>query len=237
MAVVLLAGSLSRADESVDSVLTLAELLAADSPPASPDPPAAEPVNSDPVPPSPMTEETPSPATDSKSMAEKLWQDRPLGSLKASLLHTKGERPTNVAAPRLAQAGLTDIACGDSRPWLLTHCEWDAPATRHLPLLFEEPNLERLGYTNRCSLGIFECEDGPWTIECLQPLVSGAHFVGNIAMVPYRIGYQPACEPVYTLGHERPGSPVYYRQHHTPLSLRGALYQAGFVTGMVFVIP
>lgn len=234
MAVVLLVGRLGQAEESVESILTLSELLASD---AEPTPPADQPANGDPVPPPPRTEETPTPATNSTSMAEKLWQDRPLGSLKASLRHTEGELPTNAAAPRLAEAGLIDDSSSDSRPWLLTHCEWDAPATRHLPLLFEEPNLERLGYTSRGSVGLFECEDGPWTVECLQPLVSGAHFIGNIAMVPYRCGYQPACEPVYTLGHERPGSPVYYRPHHTPISLQGALYEAGFITGMVLVIP
>ncbi len=233
MAVVLIVGTLGQADEPEASDLTLSQLLAPDT---EPTPPADEPVGSDPVPPPPTTEETAAPAT-STSMAERLWQDRPLGSLKASLLHTEGERPTNAAAPRLAEAGLVKASLSDSRPWLLSHYEWDAPATRHLPLLFEEPNLERLGYTSRVSLGLFESEDGPWTVECLQPLVSGAHFIGNIAMVPYRCGYQPACEPVYTLGHERPGSPVYYRRHHTPLSLRGALYEAGFVTGMVFVLP
>jgi hypothetical protein len=234
MALVLLAGSLSRADEPVDSVLTLAQLLAADSPPA---PPAIEIADNDPDPSPSPAGETPAPASATTSMAEQLWQDRPLGSLKASVLHTEGDRPNNAAAPRLAQAGRIDITSVDTRPWQLTNCEWDAPATRHLPLLFEEPNLERLGYTSRGSLGLFEFEEGPWTVECLQPFVSGAHFVGNIAMVPYRIGYQPACEPVYTLGHERPGSPVYYRRHQTPLSLRGALYEAGFITGMVFVIP
>ena len=230
----LLAGSLCQADEPVDSVLTLSELLATD---PAPSPPADAPVESEPVPPPPMTEETPTPATETASMAQQLWKDRPLGSLKATLHRTEGELPPNAAASRLAEAGLLLDSCSDSRPWLLTHCEWDAPATRHLPLLFEEPNLERLGYTPRCSLGIFECENGPWTVECLQPLVSGAHFVGNIALVPYRCEYQPACEPVYTLGHERPGSPVYYRKHHTPLSLRGAFYEAGFITGLAFIIP
>lgn len=197
---------------------------------------ANEPVVDEPVPPSPMPA-TSAAATMSAPLAEKLWQDRPLGSLKATIKPTEGELPPNVAAPRLAEGGLICHSFGDSRPWMLTSCEWEAPATRHLPLLFEEPNLERLGYTHRCHLDFCGYETHPCTAECLQPLVSGAHFFGSIPFVPYLWGYQSPCEPVYTLGVDRPGSPVCYRKHWIPLSLRGAVYQAGFVTGLVFLIP
>ncbi|MEK6262707.1 MAG: hypothetical protein AABP62_29265 [Planctomycetota bacterium] len=193
---------------------------------------ANDPVVGEPVPPSPMPENSAS-----VPLAEKLWQDRPLGSLKATLKRTEGELPPNVAAPRLAESGLICHSFGDSRPWMLTSCEWEAPATRHLPLLFEEPNLERLGYTHRCHLDFCGYETRPRIAECLQPLVSGAHFFGTIPIVPYLWGYQSPCEPVYTLGVDRPGSPVCYRKHKIPRSLKGAVYQAGFVTGLVFLIP
>ena len=197
---------------------------------------ANEPVVDESVPPSPLpmnSASSPQPV----SMAEKLWQDRPLGSLKATIQRTEGELPPNVAAPRLAEAALICHSFGDSRPWMLTSCEWEAPATRHLPLLFEEPNLERLGYTNRCYLDFCGYEAGPRTAECLQPIISGAHFFGSLAIVPYLSGYQSPCEPVYTLGVDRPGSPVCHRKHLIPLSLKGALYQAAAVTGLVFYIP
>ena len=212
---------------------------------------ADEPVAGESVLPSPMSAETAS-FTTAVSIAEKLWQDRPLGSLKATIRRTEGEVPPNIAAPRLAESGLIFHSFGDSRPWMLTSCEWEAPATRHLPLLFEEPNLERLGYHQRCCCDCC-CLDGSCLhgccaasclstsclreCDCLQSIVSGAHFFGSIAIVPYKAGYQCLCEPVYTLGVDRPGSPVCYRKHRCPLSLKGALYQAGFVTGMVFLIP
>ena len=178
----------------------------------------------------------PSVAEEKSSAPEPAISERPVSFLKASLSRTEGETPKNRAATRLGQAGRLD-AQFDRRPWMLSSCEWEAPATKHQPLLFEEPNLERMGYLDSCTLSPFEDEECVWTEECLQPLVSGLHFLGNAAIIPYRAGYQPLCEPIYTLGHDRPGSPVCYRKHHLPLSLRGAAYQTGFITGLVFFIP
>ena len=203
---------------------------------------ADEPTTVEPVPPSPMPASVAStPAA--VSPASKLWQDRPLASLKTTIKPTEGELPTNVAAPRLAEAGTQYRSFGDSRPWMLSSYEWETPATRHLPLLFEEPNLERLGYTYGCchSIGcchkICCCESCLHPGDCLQPIVSGVHFFGRIPFIPYMWGYQSPCQPVYTLGVDRPGSPVCYHKHLIPLSLKGALYQAGFITGLVFLIP
>ncbi len=220
VAVVLLGCSMSHASEPA-----LPE-------PAAPGLVVPEPVAGEAVPPSPLAEPTAAPTV---SATEKLWQERPLGSVKASIQPTVGDLPPNVASPRLADAGVFHHSFGDSRPWMLASYEWEAPATRHLPLFFEEPNLERLGYTNRCYLR--SRGTGPRTAECLQPLVSGVHFFGSIPFVPYMWGYQSACEPVYTLGVDRPGSPVCHRKYHIPLSLRGSLYEAGFITGLVFLIP
>jgi hypothetical protein len=162
--------------------------------------------------------------------------DTPITGLRASLSRTAGEIPHNRAAHQLGQTGSID-AQFSSRPWMPQNCEWTAPATKHLPLLFEEPNLERMGYLDSCTFDALTDEECVWTEECLQPLSSGLHFLGNAAIIPYRCGYQSPCEPVYTLGHDRPGSPVCYRKHHLPLSPRGAAYQAGFLTGLVFFIP
>lgn len=197
---------------------------------------ADEPAPVEPVPPAPMPASEDS-APVNESAASKLWQDRPLGSLKATIRPTEGELPTNVAAPRLAEAGTRHFAFGDSRPWMLCSYEWEAPATRHLPLLFEEPNLERLGYTCGCCHDLCGCEICPRKDHCLQPIVSGAHFFGRIPFIPYMWGYQTPCEPVYTLGVDRPGSPVPYRRQRIPLSLKGAIYEAAAITGLVFYIP
>ena len=153
----------------------------------------------------------------SPHISEKLWQDRPLGSLKATLQRTDGELPPNLAAGRMADASWIEQTGDEGRPWVLTNYEWDAPGTCHLPLFFEEPNLERMG--------------------CLQPLWSGVHFLGCFASIPYQCGYMPPCQPISTLGVDRPGSPTCYRRHTVPLSARGAVYQAGVATGLVFILP
>lgn len=189
----------------------------------------------DPVSESPSTEAVP--AAEAASLTETIWQDRPISSLKATLRRTEGDLPPNLASPHLAQMDPLVHPFAESRPWVLTSFEWTAPGTKHLPLLFEEPNLERLGYTHRCHCNMFGYETSPEVAEFLQPLVSGGHFLGNAVIVPYRSGIQPLDAPVYTLGVDRPGSPHCHRDHELPLNLRGAVYQAGVATGLVFLIP
>ena len=174
--------------------------------------------------------------------AVELWQDKPLNQLTASI--ARPESDAKLSEPetvRLSQAsailkpeGSYFSPIGDSRPWMMQTYEWEAPATRHLPLLFEEPNLERLGYTYTCrTWGGGSVSAG----DCIQPFISAAHFFGRIPMIPYMCGVNPPCEPVYTLGVDRPGSPVPYRRHYLPVSLKGALYEAGAVVGMFYCIP
>lgn len=167
------------------------------------------------IPPSPSSiaaESTPK----SSSIAENLWQDRPLNTLKATINPTQGDLPTNVAAARLKEAGLLQDTSDESRFWLALPCEWDAPVTRHLPLFFEEPNLERSGYTHRCYIDACGYETNSATANCLQPFVSAVHFFGRIPLVPLACLFEPPTEPIYTLGVDRPGSPVCYREHFAP---------------------
>jgi hypothetical protein len=125
---------------------------------------------------------------------------------------------------------------GHCRPWAYSSYQWEAPATRHLPLLFEEPNLERLGYTHGfCDVGL--CDEPPRGGERIQPLISMANFIGRIPLIPYMAGVHPLTEPVYTLGTDRAGSPVPYRKYLPHCSLRGTIYQAGFMVGTAFIIP
>lgn len=167
--------------------------------------------------------------------AERLWQDRPISSLKATIAPPEGELPPNLAGPAINENGTLFDSIDDTRPWLvMNNFEWDAPATRHLPLFFEEPNLERLGYTYRCYADWIGYETNPIVAEVTQPVVSGVHFAANLVFMPYTCGHQPPLEPIYTLGVDRPGSPIVYRKHYPPLSLKGAAYQAGVVCGLVF---
>ncbi|WP_010585262.1 hypothetical protein [Schlesneria paludicola] len=196
-----------------------------------------EPQRDNPIPPSPRS----IPATASSKLGsntDKHWQDRPLTSLHASIKHPKGDLPANSAGPILASFGVFFDSIDDDRPWLVANdFEWDAPATRNLPLFFEEPNLERLGYTYRWYCDPLGYESGPYVGEVVQPVVSAVHFFGRIPFVPYICGVEPPLAPIYTLGVDRPGSPVVSREQLIPISLRGAIYQVGAVCGLVFSIP
>ena len=99
---------------------------------------------------------------------------------------------------------------------------WTASALCHKPLYFEQEQLERYGH----SVGPF-----------LEPAVSAAHFFLSVPIVPYKMGIHPPNECHYALGYYRPGNCAPYMIPPIPISLRGALYQAGAVTGMIYAIP
>jgi len=108
------------------------------------------------------------------------------------------------------------------RQWESSKITWKASNLMHKPLYFEEVNLERYGHTA-----------GP----ILQPVVSSAHFFANIAVLPYKMGVHLPGECQYALGYYRPGNCAPWITPPVPLSLRGALFQAGAVTGAVLLIP
>jgi hypothetical protein len=99
---------------------------------------------------------------------------------------------------------------------------WKASALCHKPLYFEQESLERYGHTT-----------GPVS----EPFVAGAHFFVNIAALPYWMGINPPNECQYALGHYRPGSCAPWMIDPIPLSARGALYEAGAVTGAILLFP
>ena len=108
------------------------------------------------------------------------------------------------------------------RHWTPSVFAWHASGLCHKPLYFEDVQLERYGHTT-----------GPYT----QPFVSGAHFFLNIATLPYHMGINPPHECQYALGYYRPGNCAPWMLQPVPLSLRGALAEAGVVVGGVFLIP
>jgi hypothetical protein len=108
------------------------------------------------------------------------------------------------------------------RHFVQTTFTWKASALCHKPLYFEQLQLERYGHTA-----------GP----IVQPFLSGAHFFGSIATLPYAMGVQPPNECIYQLGLYRPGSCAPWLVDPIPLSLRGALFQTGAVLGGIYVIP
>jgi hypothetical protein len=108
------------------------------------------------------------------------------------------------------------------RCWEQTTFMWKASAMCHKPLYFEEEQLERYGHSFS---------------PCFQPFVSGAHFFVTLPVLPYCMGVEPPCECIYALGHYRPGSCAPYMCNPVPLSLRGALFEAGAVTGTAAALP
>lgn len=80
--------------------------------------------------------------------------------------------------------------------WAPGHYTWASPSFDHRPLYFEQPNLERYGMGSR---------------RCMQPLFSGMHFFGSIALMPYKVLTQHPNERVYSLGNQRPGDRACYQ--------------------------
>ncbi len=99
---------------------------------------------------------------------------------------------------------------------------WKASALCHKPLYFEEVNLERYGHT----AGLIR-----------QPVLSGAHFFLSLATLPYQAGINPPWECQYDLGYYRPGSCAPWLVPPIPLSVRGALSEAGAIVGGVYIFP
>jgi hypothetical protein len=99
---------------------------------------------------------------------------------------------------------------------------WKASGACHKPLYFQDVQLERYGH-----------EMGP----IAQPVASTLRFFGDIAILPYKMGIHPPNECQYPLGYYRPGSCAPWTVGPVPISLRGAVEQAKFVTGAVFILP
>ena len=99
---------------------------------------------------------------------------------------------------------------------------WRASGLCHKPLYFEDVQLERYGH-----------EVGP----VMQPILSTARFFGDVVTMPYKMGIHPMNECQYSLGYYRPGSCAPWTLGPVPISLRGGLFQAAAVTGVVGAIP
>lgn len=108
------------------------------------------------------------------------------------------------------------------RNWAPLEVNWTASALCHKPLYFEDRALERYGHTT-----------GPIS----QVALSGAHFFGSAALLPYQMGMYPPTECRYALGYYRPGNCAPHLIPPVPLSARGAAFQTAAVLGAVYWIP
>lgn len=107
------------------------------------------------------------------------------------------------------------------RSWSATNYTFKASGLCHKPLYFEDVQLERYGHS--------------WN-PALQSILSGAHFITCVAFLPYNMAVNPPNECMYTLGYYRPGSCAPYVIEPVPISLKGALYEAGFVATGLWIL-
>lgn len=137
-------------------------------------------------------------------------------------------RLSSVDLAYVAEAWGLPVVCalGDGtlepRRFTETTMTFKASGSCHKPLYFEEPQLERYGH-----------EWGP----VVQPVISTANFVKNVAILPYKMGIHPMNECQYPLGYYRPGECAPWTVGPVPISLRGALMQAGAITGAAAALP
>jgi hypothetical protein len=108
------------------------------------------------------------------------------------------------------------------RDWVPSTFTFTASALCHKPLYFEQPQVERYGHSA-----------GP----VFQPLISMGKFGLDFVTLPYKMAINPPNECQYSLGYYRPGSCAPYMIPPIPLSLRGALAEAGIVVGGIYIIP
>ncbi len=110
----------------------------------------------------------------------------------------------------------------EGRQFVNSIVQWKASVACHNPLYFEQVQLERYGH-----------ETGP----VLQPLISSAHFLLTIPMLPYKMAINPPNECQYALGYYRPGDCAPYMMQPFPWSVRAGLVQAGVMTGVSAIFP
>lgn len=136
---------------------------------------------------------------------------------------TPPRTPESQARKQMAQTPVVRHDTGMGRNWGMMAYLWEAPAYYRSPLYFEEVQLERYGNE----------------VPFVQPVVSGAHFVGSLATLPYQMATEGngVCAEVYDLHCDRPGDCVPYSWQRLPWSYTGAAAQTGTILGLVFVIP
>lgn len=99
---------------------------------------------------------------------------------------------------------------------------WEASNFHCHPLYFADPALERYGHTYG---------------HLLQPIASISRFGLQAAFLPYQMTIDPICKEEYMLGYYRPGDCAPKLHYQVPLNAEAAVVQAGFVSGLYFVIP
>jgi hypothetical protein len=147
------------------------------------------------------------------------WPIKPTEAIRVDI------RPTTTDLPPDRSARLFDSAVAAparQRAWPERELWWAATEFWHRPLYFDDVQLERYGQMRH---------------PCLQPILSGAHFFGNIPILPYKTGIDPPYELVPTLGYYRPGSPTPPVGRRLPLETDASLIEAATWVGLILLLP
>ncbi len=143
--------------------------------------------------------------------------EKPIKNIQVSLAADSGPFPKDLSVSVAEYHADRDL-----RPWNIQVYNWEAPNICHLPLYFEEINVERMGYSR---------------LPCLQPAISGLHFVGGALAMPYAMAVRPPCVAVYPLGKPRAGSREAFRRNYPEMSIAGSAAETGAIAGLILLIP
>ncbi len=146
---------------------------------------------------------------------------KPINAMSALTAPVAGELPKNYAAARFAREGEVTHRMGFSRANLETTMMWEAPASSHRPLYFEDINLERHGYK----------------VPVFQPALSAAHFFGHLPLLPYMMVSDKHRDPQYTLGHYRPGDYAPYSLYVRRFRIDASAAELATAAAFIFAFP
>ena len=125
--------------------------------------------------------------------------------------------------PDCSSEVFTEVLPGDSpRFSTRTTFHWQPTNFYHMPTYFDDVPLERYGQHRH---------------EKLQPFISGARFVLQLPVIPYKIGVDHPHACISTLGHRPPGDCVPCIKQRIPHEADAAFLQAAAATGLVFLLP
>lgn len=99
---------------------------------------------------------------------------------------------------------------------------WEATQFFYHPLYFSDPALERYGHAHR---------------PLIQPIASIARFGTQFILLPYQMTIDPICKQESPLGFYRPGDCAPKLHYQIPWNTEAAAVEAGFITGLYFLIP
>lgn len=143
---------------------------------------------------------------------------KPLGQIRAVAPVASDRMP-----PDCSSEFFTEVVAGDTPRFnTLMAYHWQPTNFYHMPTYFDDVPLERYGQHHH---------------EKLQPFISGARFVLQLPVLPYKIGVDRPHACITTLGHRPPGDCVPCIKQRIPHEADASLLQAAATTGLIFLLP